>query len=341
MDQTPAVQPTYDFKSAKKQFSRIGLALVAFFAASYAVICCIDIFVVFVFKIESYPEWAIVLRSAIGMYCVGAPVFRLCLRGTKAAAPTRGKVSLGTMCILFFISYAMTYIGNIAGNLAALLFEKATGLSITSTATELTPALPWYVTLLCVVLIGPFFEELIFRKMILDRTRVYGEKTSIFFSALLFAFFHMNLQQFFYAFLVGLVFGYLYLRTGKLSACWMLHAAFNFFGGLLPGVLLQYTNYDALLEITTYEDFMQFMLQNMPAYMLWMLYAMTVLAFVIAGFALLGVYKKRLYFAKAEQTLPPDSEASTTLVNVGVILFVALCVIFPIVEAALVKFISI
>ena len=36
MDQTPVGQPTYDFKSAKKQFSRIGLALIAFFAATYA-----------------------------------------------------------------------------------------------------------------------------------------------------------------------------------------------------------------------------------------------------------------------------------------------------------------
>lgn len=337
MDQTPVGQPTYDFKSAKKQFSRIGLALIAFFAATYAAMYWIQFILAYALGVQSYPTWAAELVSCVSMYGVGVPIFRLCLCGTKCAAPQRGKVNLSTIGILFLIAYAMSYVGSILGNLSSAILEQATGIPIGTNVSDVMTDLPWYVTLLCVVIVGPLFEELVFRKMILDRTRAYGEKLAIFFSALLFAFFHTNPEQFFYAFLIGLVLSYLYLRTGKLTACWLLHAAYNFFGGLLPGVLLQQFDLDALAAAETAEQQMQLITENPIGYALILLYSMLVMGAVIAGFVLLGIYKKRLRFAEAELTLPHDSEASTAFVNVGVILFIALCSFMPFLQAILVQ----
>ena len=53
--------------------------------------------------------------------------------------------------------------------------------------------------------------------------RRYGEKTAIVFSALAFALFHMNLFQFFYAFGLGLIFGYVYTRTSRLRYSVLMH----------------------------------------------------------------------------------------------------------------------
>ncbi len=62
-----------------------------------------------------------------------------------------------------------------------------------------------------------------FRKEIISLRR-YGEKTAIMFSALAFALFHMNVFQFFYAFGLGLMFGYVYTRTSRLRYSVAMHA---------------------------------------------------------------------------------------------------------------------
>ena len=67
-------------------------------------------------------------------------------------------------------------------------------------------------------------EEFIFRKMVIDRIWQYGEKIAVVTSALIFALFHINLFQFFYALGIGLIFAYVYLRTGKLRYTIIMHA---------------------------------------------------------------------------------------------------------------------
>ena len=58
-------------------------------------------------------------------------------------------------------------------------------------------------------ILAPLWEEVLFRGYILRALRPYGRRFSIFGSALLFALFHGNLLQGPYAFLIGLVLGWL------------------------------------------------------------------------------------------------------------------------------------
>ncbi len=83
------------------------------------------------------------------------------------------------------------------------------------------------------VVIGPVVEELIFRKFMLDRTRNYGEKTAIVFSALCFGLFHGNLTQFLYAACAGLFLGYVYCKTGKVLYTMIMHMLLNGFSTLI------------------------------------------------------------------------------------------------------------
>lgn len=88
---------------------------------------------------------------------------------------------------------------------------------------------PLPLQLLLAGLIAPAAEELLFRRLLLRRLRPYGERFALVASALCFGLFHGNLNQFFYAFLLGLVLAELALSTGCLWQAVLLHALVNLF----------------------------------------------------------------------------------------------------------------
>ena len=82
--------------------------------------------------------------------------------------------------------------------------------------------------ILRIVVIAPIVEELIFRGVIIAGfMRNYKVGYAIFFSALLFALFHLNPWQFPATFLLGLVLGWVRIRTGSILACIAGHAIHN------------------------------------------------------------------------------------------------------------------
>jgi hypothetical protein len=78
--------------------------------------------------------------------------------------------------------------------------------------------------------IPAFSEELLFRSVILSNLKPYGKGTAIIFSALLFGLMHMNAAQLLYATAAGLVLGAVYVSTGSLWLCILIHFANNLFG---------------------------------------------------------------------------------------------------------------
>ena len=82
--------------------------------------------------------------------------------------------------------------------------------------------------ILRVVILAPIVEELIFRGVIFSGfQRIYPSILAIIFSALLFALFHLNPWQLGPTFLLGLLLGYVRLRTGSLLAAIFTHALHN------------------------------------------------------------------------------------------------------------------
>lgn len=79
-----------------------------------------------------------------------------------------------------------------------------------------------------IVIIAPIVEELIFRGVIMSGfSRIYHPGFAIFFSALLFALFHLNPWQFPATFALGLILGWIRIRTGSVLACIAGHAIHN------------------------------------------------------------------------------------------------------------------
>lgn len=74
-----------------------------------------------------------------------------------------------------------------------------------------------------IALVPAIFEELLFRKVILNYSKIYGNMFAILFSSLLFAIYHMNLNQAIFAFLIGLLFGVIAVKTNSIKLTMILH----------------------------------------------------------------------------------------------------------------------
>ncbi len=139
-----------------------------------------------------------------------------------------GKAFLFLLCVFFS--------GQLIYSLAGNLLEFSLRLFGYTAMTQLTAASSTSTTLsmfLYTSIAAPICEELIYRGFVLRSFQGYGKVFSIVLSALLFGVMHANLFQMLFAFLVGLVLGYV---ATEYSIFWsmVLHLLNNFvFGDLL------------------------------------------------------------------------------------------------------------
>lgn len=82
-----------------------------------------------------------------------------------------------------------------------------------------------YQLLIYMIIIGPIAEELLIRGFILTGLKNrYGPTIAVVLSSLIFAALHLPLvAQSIYAFCLGILFGFLYLKTGSIRACILAH----------------------------------------------------------------------------------------------------------------------
>lgn len=321
----------FDQKKTTKVFSRIGFALLGYLALANLLAAIFA--AVYELLLGAVSVSAASFISMLSLSVIAPFFFRLFLGKMPASAPVRGNAHVKTLLVLTAIAFFFIYAGNILGTFASATLESFFGTALTEQTLEMVGVMPWYVALVVVVLVGPLAEELIFRKMILDRTRIYGEKLAILFSAIVFAFYHTSVQQFFYALFLGLLFGYLYLRTGNVWLCYGLHALINFFGSVVPLLLEQYGGLGELLDAATAGTAEALLAAaeahpiGMPAMLL---FGMFELVLSFSGGVLFFLYRKKLRFYPAELDLPRDTEATVAFTGVGVVLFIAFCFATPI-----------
>ncbi len=170
--------------------------------------------------------WA---ASVLGAYGLGIPAACLVLWGTAAPpAPARRPLGPVRFAALWAGSVGLAYLANGATLLLTGLLGRLRGAAVVNPV-ESIGLYPLPLQLLLAGLIAPAAEELLFRRLLLRRLRPYGERFALVASALCFGLFHGNLNQFFYAFLLGLVLAELALSTGCLWQAVLLHALVNLF----------------------------------------------------------------------------------------------------------------
>ena len=315
---TPPTAPLLpDLTAARRSFSRVGWAMVL-----YTIIPTLIAYAIYYAVLEFAPniaakDWFLWVYALAPMYVVGVPIYFLFIKGAPKTRIEPKKLGANGFFSFLLISVTLLYAGNLIGNFLMAFVSIATGKEMANPVADMLSGSSFWINALMVAVLAPIFEELIFRKLILDRIHVWGEKTAIVFSALLFGIFHGNFYQFFYAFGIGLVFAYIYIRTGRLRYTIALHMFINGFFGVfanwviskVPLELMEkmadqkfiesiYASEEALLE------FAEQLTPHLLGLGLYFLYAFALFFMAIGGVVVYLIYRKRFILNKSECELP-------------------------------------
>ena len=215
---------------ARTRFSRLGWALTAQMAAMLAVQLAAALLAGLLAPgLAERPlfRWLVSTGSAYG---VGVPLSCLILRRIRAPRPGPGKpLGPGAFLRVWVAALGLMYLTNLATLALTGLLGALRGAPVSNPVDSLSDY-PAALNLLLGCAIAPACEELLFRRLLLDRLRPWGEGFAMGASALCFGLFHGNLSQFFYACAIGLVLAGVALRTGRLWQAVLLHGLMNLVG---------------------------------------------------------------------------------------------------------------
>ena len=305
---------------ARRRLSRIGLAYCLFFVISFVLQFILAILLMLLTPDFSNSTLATWLLSMVPMYLFAFPVYWLLIRRIPAERPATMRLHTRDFFVFFLISYALMYATNLISVLINTLTDLILGSSSTAGATEIIEASPLYLVVIFAVIIGPIVEEIMFRGLLLPRLSVFGERFAIAVSALLFALFHGNLAQFFYAFALGLVFGFVYSKTGRLRYPILLHMLINFCGSVLPLLVFELSDIETLESAAASGSLTaEQSLAHLPGILLFFGYFIFILLACIIGAVLLFRYSRRITLTPARDPIP-KGERRLVWLSVGGVL---------------------
>ena len=321
-----------DLKPAKRAFSNAGWGALVILGLGSLLQVGLGAIVGAVSPDLMQRPWALWVFTFAPLYLIAFPVGMLILRRSPRFEGERDRMSAGmflrTLFICFFVMYTGNIIGTLVNSLLQSLADVPAGNPVMTFATD--ESVVWKIAVM--VVLAPVLEELIFRRMLIDRLRGYGEKWAVFVSALVFGLFHGNLSQFFYAFGLGLIFGYVYLRTRQLRWSALLHMIINFLGSILSPTLLAAADVGAAAQADLGDPEAVAALIS-PGYLAFFLYSVCLIGMGIAGLVLLIMRAGRLRFDPAPAELPRERRFSVTFLNVGMLLFVLMCLALMVLSA--------
>lgn len=311
-------------KNHKKIFSKIGFSLVVIILLVYGLQLLTGAVLGMMPKGAeriSSSTTALMLLTFLPQYVVAFPVGIMMLKKLPDPSICHSKesysiaelVKYGLMCL------PVMFLGNIVGTLLSNIFS----------AGQATNAIESLITgnvgieFIFMVILAPFFEEYVFRKLIIDKTLGYGEKTAILLSAVTFGLIHGNLFQFFYAFGIGLIFAYIYVKTGNFFYSFGLHAFINFIGGIVPSLLLKALGQDSIKTLVTMD--LTALGENAEMVAIYGVYLIIYYVFMITGIILL--IKNRKKFSLESKEGETAVTAKIVYLNPGMLVFFCMMVV--------------
>lgn len=282
--------------NVKSVFSRVGLAV----AVLGVVVNLVQMIIITIFNVVNPAfesnGWFRYLLIAVSFYLIGFPICCLILKSIPDG-PKREEENLtfGGFIKFFLISYFIMVLLNlfttgflwIVGN-----FKEAD--VVNPLESVLSNSSIW-ATIIFAGILSPIIEEVLFRGVMLNKLRTYGDKIAIITTALLFGLFHENFSQFFYAVGLGMIFAYVTLKTGTIKYSIGLHIMINMMGSVIGTQVLNST-------IAT------------------MIFGIVVWVFVIAGLILFIKDFKKTSLLPGEVTIEKGHILSETWLNVGMII---------------------
>lgn len=251
--------------------------------------------------------------SAIWTYLLPLPIFIYIMRKTEAKTLEKHKMTIKTFIICISITMFLMWIGNMMGVITTAGIGSLIQHEVANPINDVINNSGLIANLIIITIITPIFEELIFRKLLIDRTIKYGGTISVLLSGLLFAFFHGNLSQFFYAFLLGGFFAIIYIKTGQIKYTIGLHMIINFIGSVVSLFVSQ-----PLLDLANGSVI------SPTSAICVILYILITLGLTVMGLIYSIKYFDKIRFDGSEKEIILKNPASTILLNPGIICFILL-----------------
>ncbi len=331
-------------KEARGAFSRFHLALLAYIGIANAASIIVELALLLILGTDGaisvlnnvYIRW---LLGVGPMYLIGLPVLYLIVRKMPRCKPQKGDFSVGSFLIFFLIAQAMMYFGNIIGNMINSIFSAMRGNEVSNTTAELVSDSPMWLTVIIAVILAPIIEEFIFRKLMIDRLSRYGANLAIIVSGISFGLFHGNFYQFFYSAMLGILLGFITVKSGNWLYAVLMHMLVNLFGSVLTLPVA-----DAILKA---EEGLNILAEggdvNMRTFILSLMimfsYVIIQYGFLISGILLfiLGFVKYKWFILKSrpEVNIPREDVFSVSFANAGTIIYFILSIILFAISIAL------
>ena len=329
-------------RTLKNLFSRLFIALFVYTSLATLLSTAVYVFAPFFIGEESFvaildSSTASVIIGSIIQYLICFPIFlAIACHGTKSTERKEGKkLSIKDFFLLFCITQLALYVGNTIGTTLNAVIGNTIGKVPENSVQTIVNEVPIYIIFIFAVVIGPIVEEIIFRRVLIDRMSVFGEHIAIIFSSVAFGLMHQNLYQFFYATMIGLILGYVYTVTGNVKYTILLHILINFIGSIavIP-VSDAVTVFSELLAAAELGQSIA-LLDLMVSGTIVLVYSTVEAGLVIGGIIAMtdGIRKKKIRIPKNKEIFLPDREIySNGISNVGALMFIGLSCVFTIIN---------
>ena len=264
------------------------------------------------------------LSTFIPLYIVAFPLGILLFRRLPKAKAIQGSLPVKEFCFYLLACFPLMYLGNAIGTVLSWILSS--GSSTNQLMNYVFSTSPLKVVV--IVILAPMLEELIFRKMLIDHSVMYGERNAIIVSGLTFGLFHGNLYQFFYAFAIGLVFATVYTRTRKLRYSVCLHSFLNFLGSVVAPWIVSKIDLEGILKMEQRllngdipEDLAELEQIGRSTIPLFVYASILLTLSIIGGILLVRALRKHDAKVAPYQTVQGGINGKDVFLNIGMLLF--------------------
>lgn len=229
----PYAEP--EWKREKKKIrgagNGIGLASIGYVAISFALGAVTYLALTLLMRLFSMEfevaEWVMTLGTYVVSLVVPFGIYMLCIKiPIKVALPfrrPRADLAAGSL----FVGLGVGVVASYASSYLQAGLELV-GVGITMPEYDVPKSLGAIILYVIVMTVAPaFIEEMVFRGVVMQSLRRFGDVFALVASALIFGIFHLNLIQMPYAFIYGLCIGFFVLRTGSLWVGVLMHFVNN------------------------------------------------------------------------------------------------------------------
>lgn len=167
------------------------------------------------------PEY-LLLGSSQLLLLIPAVIYVAISKDFSVSMIQRRRLGIGNMIIIILLAYLSMPLMAMLNLLSMQLSENHVNTMILGMMEN-----PYWINLFFVAILPAFSEEFIFRGIFFHSYREAGILKGAVFSGILFGLIHLNLNQFSYAFVMGIIFAFLIEATGSIFAPIIFHFIIN------------------------------------------------------------------------------------------------------------------